>query len=135
MHGPDIIARTLSVRRPFGPSKQMLQYHSRSDHHSKLCCWAIAFDLLSTSSLLRQHVAEEKVCIGVNHTMVDFKTSRKKDLDLVIARPATDQTHSEERESPCSTSASRSAWSSQTPSVRNSWRCLPWNDEWWDRCS
>src|SRR5580704_17622964 len=91
MHGPDIIARTLSVSRPFGPSKQMLQYHSRSDHHSKLCCWAIAFDLLSTSSLLRQHVAEGKVCIGVNHTMVDFKTSRKKDLDLVVARPATDK--------------------------------------------
>jgi hypothetical protein len=69
----------------------MFQYHSRSDHHSKLCCWAIAFDLLSTSSLLRKHVAEAKVCIGVNHTMVDFKTSRKKDLDLVIARPATEE--------------------------------------------
>ena len=68
----------------------MLQYHSRSDHHSKLCCWAIAFDLLATSSLLRQHVAEGKVCIGVNHTMVDFKTNRKKNLDLVIARPALD---------------------------------------------
>ena len=64
MHGPEIIARTLSVRRPFGPSKQMFQYHSRSDHHSKLCCWAIAFDLLSTSSLLRKHVAEAKVCIA-----------------------------------------------------------------------
>jgi hypothetical protein len=91
MHGPDIIARTLSTKRPFGPSKRMMQYHSRSDHHSKLCCWAIAFDLLATSSLLRQHVNEAKVCIGVNHTMVDFKTSRKKDLDLVIARPLADQ--------------------------------------------
>jgi hypothetical protein len=90
MNGPEIIARTLSQVRPFGPSKQMLQYHSRSDHHSKLCCWAIAFDLLATSSLLRQHVAEGKVCIGVNHTMVDFKTNRKKNLDLVIARPALD---------------------------------------------
>jgi hypothetical protein len=90
VNGPEIIARTLSVVRPFGPSKQMLQYHSRSDHHSKLCCWAIAFDLLTTSSLLRQHVADGKVCIGVNHTMVDFKTSRKKDLDLVIAKPAAD---------------------------------------------
>lgn len=76
--------------RPFGPSKNLLQYHSRSDHHSKLCCWAIAFDLLATSSLLREHATEGKVCIGVNHTMVDFKTSRKKDLDLVIARPAAD---------------------------------------------
>jgi len=88
MNGLEIIARTLSEVRPFGPSEQMLQYHSRSDHHSKLCCWAIAFDLLKTSSLLRRHVTDAKVCIGVNHTMVDFKTSRKKDLDLVIAKPA-----------------------------------------------
>ncbi|MDA8071088.1 MAG: hypothetical protein M0Z82_05660 [Actinomycetota bacterium] len=90
MNGLEIIARTLSEVRPFGPSEQMLQYHSRSDHHSKLCCWAIAFDLLKTSSLLRRHVTDAKVCIGVNHTMVDFKTSRKKDLDLVIAKPAAD---------------------------------------------
>lgn len=90
MNGPEIIARTLSEVRPFGPSKQMLQYHSRSDHHSKLCCWAIAFDLLTISSLLRQHVTDGKVCIGVNHTMVDFKTSRKKNLDLVIAKPGAD---------------------------------------------
>jgi hypothetical protein len=66
----------------------MWQYHSRSDHHSKLSCWAIAFDLLSTSSLLRQHIADGKVTIGVNHEMVDFKLSRKKNLDLVIARPS-----------------------------------------------
>jgi hypothetical protein len=90
VNGPEIIARTLSEVRPFGPSKRRMQYHSRSDHHSKLCCWAIAFDLLTTSSLLREHVATRKVCIGVNHTMVDFKTNRKKDLDLVIARPAVD---------------------------------------------
>lgn len=88
MNGPDIIARTLCEARPYGPSKRLFQYHSRSDHHSKVSCWAIAFDLLATSSLLRQHVADGKVCIGVNHTMVDFKTNRKKALDLVIARPA-----------------------------------------------
>jgi len=70
----------------------MWQYHSRSDHHSKLSCWAIAFDLLSTSSLLRQHVAEGKVTIGVNHEMVDFKVRRKKNLDLVIARPSDEST-------------------------------------------
>jgi hypothetical protein len=88
VRGPDIIARTLSEARPIGPSKAMWQYHSRSDHHSKLSCWAIAFDLLSTSSLLRQHVAAGKVTIGVNHEMVDFKVRRKKNLDLVIARPS-----------------------------------------------
>ena len=64
------------------------QYHSRSDRHSKVACWGIAFDLLQTSSLLRCHVADGKVVIGVNHTMRDFATGRKKDLDLVLARPA-----------------------------------------------
>jgi hypothetical protein len=88
VRGPEIIARTLSEPRPIGPSKTMWQYHSRSDHHSKLSCWAIAFDMLSTSSLLRQHVAAGKVTIGVNHEMVDFKSRRKKNLDLVIARPS-----------------------------------------------
>jgi hypothetical protein len=68
----------------------MFQYHPRSDHHSKTCCWVIAFDLLATSSLLRSHVADGKVCIGVNHKMVDFKSGTPKNLDLVIARPAAD---------------------------------------------
>lgn len=45
-------------------------------------------DLLATSSLLRRHAHERKVVLGVNHTMTDFATGRKKDLDLVIARPA-----------------------------------------------
>lgn len=36
---------------------------------------------------MRRHAAEGKIVIGVNHTMTDFGTGRKKDLDLVIARP------------------------------------------------
>lgn len=67
------------------------QYHPRSDRHSKVACWATFFDLLGTSALLRRHVAEGKVVFGVNHTMRDFKTRRKKDLDLVIARPGTEE--------------------------------------------
>ncbi|MGH3226781.1 MAG: hypothetical protein ACRDPY_50240, partial [Streptosporangiaceae bacterium] len=67
------------------------QYHPRSDRHSKVACWAAFFDLLTTSALLRRHVAEGKVIFGVNHTMRDFKTRRKKDLDLVIARPGTEE--------------------------------------------
>ncbi len=39
--------------------------------------------------MLRSHVAAGKVVLGVNHTMTDFATGRKKDLDLVIARPAS----------------------------------------------
>jgi hypothetical protein len=87
MRGPEIIARSLSGYRSVGKSRSKWQYHSRSDHHSKVCCWAIAFDLLRTSSLLRRHVADGKVTIGVNHTMADFRSSRRKDLDLVVARP------------------------------------------------
>jgi len=30
------------------------------------------------------------VCIGVNHTIVDFKSSRKRDLDLVVVLPANE---------------------------------------------
>ncbi|MFU8875519.1 hypothetical protein [Micromonospora sp. SL4-19] len=48
----------------------------------------MALDLLATSSLLRGHVAQGKVVLGVNHKMTDFATGRKKVLDLVIARPA-----------------------------------------------
>jgi hypothetical protein len=67
------------------------QYHSRSDRHSKIACWAAFFDLLNTSTLLRSQVADGKVIFGINHTMRDFKTRRKKDLDLVIARPGTEE--------------------------------------------
>jgi hypothetical protein len=44
--------------------------------------------LLQQSRLLRQHAATGKVIFGVNHEMRDFRTGRKKDLDLVIARPS-----------------------------------------------
>jgi len=66
------------------------QYHSRSDRHSKVACWATMFDLLLHSALLRRHVAEGKVAFGVNHEFSDFRTRRKKKLDLVIHRPGTE---------------------------------------------
>ena len=86
--GPAILAA--SLRRALIADKygNTWQHHSRSDRHSKVACWGVAFDLFRTSSLLRRHVAEGKVVIGINHTMTDFGTSRKKDLDLVLARPA-----------------------------------------------
>lgn len=86
--GPDTIAATMNVPRTFGTrSKRKWQYHSRSDVHSKAACWGILVDLMQSSALLRKHAAEDKVVVGVNHTMRDFQTNRKKDLDLVIARP------------------------------------------------
>jgi hypothetical protein len=90
MFGPEILARSLtepSIADKFG---NVWQYHSRSDHHSKIACWAVMFDLMMTSALLRAHAVEGKVVFGLNHEMSDFKTRRKKNLDLVIARPATE---------------------------------------------
>lgn len=92
MFGPQILVRRL--RTPAEPDRHgnRWQYHSRSDRHSKVGCWGVALDLLVASSLLRSHVEQGKIVLGVNHTMRDFATGRKKDLDLVIARPAGDVT-------------------------------------------
>ena len=93
MDGPEILARTMTATRIPDQFGNLWQYHPRSDRHSKVACWAAFFDLLGTSALLRKHIAEGKVIFGVNHTMRDFKTRRKKDLDLVIARPGTEESN------------------------------------------
>ncbi len=87
MDGPGIIVRTLS--QPAVPDKfgNLWQYHSRSDRHSKVACWAILFDLLQQSSLLPVHAAAGKVTFGINREMREYRTNRTKDLDLVISRP------------------------------------------------
>lgn len=64
------------------------QYHPRSDHHSKVACWGVLFDLLLCSDLLREHVAEGRVAFGINHRMVDHTNNRPKNLDLVLCRPS-----------------------------------------------
>lgn len=87
MLGPEILTRYLSVVGPADMNGVRWQYHSRSDRHSKVGSWGVAFDLLRTSSLMQSHAANDKVVLGVNHEMRDFGTGRKKDLDLVIARP------------------------------------------------
>lgn len=90
MHGPDIIARTLTTTRNHKPDGygNSWQYHSRSDRHSKIACWAILFDLLRTSSVLRSHIAAGEVAFGINHQIQNFAQNKKKDLDLVLCRPA-----------------------------------------------
>ena len=89
MNGPGILARTLNVTSIPDKYGNTWQYHSRSDHHSKVACWGIVFDLLQTSPLLRRHVESGAVCFGINHEMKDFVHDRKKDLDLVLCTPAT----------------------------------------------
>lgn len=88
MYGPEILSRFLSQPGPPDKYGNTWQYHSRSDRHSKVGSWGVAFDLLMTSSLMRRHAAAGKIVVGVNHTMTDYATGRKKDLDLVIARPS-----------------------------------------------
>lgn len=87
MEGPSILVATMSIPMPRGQTGAIWQYHSRSDHHSKVACWGVLFDLLHQSRLLRQHASQRKVILGVHFTLRDFATGRKKVLDLVIARP------------------------------------------------
>jgi len=72
MLGETILARTLALARVRDKDGKLWQYHSRSDRHSKTACWAILFDLLRTSALLRDHAAAGKVGFGI------IPTSRNK---------------------------------------------------------
>ena len=90
MFGPKILVDSLVPRASGFKHNNSWQYHSRSDHHSKIACWGILFDLLRHCDLLRRHVEEGLVAYGLNHEMRDFRTARKKDLDLVVCRPRSD---------------------------------------------
>ncbi len=92
MLGEHILVRTLQQARVRDKDGKLWQYHSRSDRHSKTACWAILFDLLRTSSLLRAQAASGRVGFGINHELRDFRVNRKKNLDLVlcIGKPAGD---------------------------------------------
>ena len=89
LSGPDILVRTLSKPAVRDKHGNKWNYHSRSDHHSKVSCWGIVFDLLRTSALFRKHVEQGRVGFGINHEMRDFQHDRKKNLDLVICLPAS----------------------------------------------
>ena len=84
MFGEPILTRSIGSARIPDKHGNVWQYHSRSDRHSKVACWAILFDLLQTCSLLREQVAAGKVAFGINHELRDFKQDRKKNLDLVL---------------------------------------------------
>jgi hypothetical protein len=88
MDGPKILVRTLSSANVRDRYQNAWQYHSRSDHHSKIACWGIIFDLMASTPLLRRHVETGAVCFGINHEMRDFVHDRKKNLDLVLCTPA-----------------------------------------------
>ena len=96
MRGPDILARSLSLRaKKADRHGNYWQYHPRSDRHSKIACWATLFDLMRCCTLFRSHVEAGAIGFGINHEMQDFRTGRKKNLDLVIStagsKPAQDK--------------------------------------------
>ncbi len=92
MHGPSILAATLT--RPGRPDRfgNAWQYHSRSDRHSKVACWSVLFDALQQSTQLRAHVENRQVVFGVNMQLRGLRTNRSKNLDLILARPAGEWT-------------------------------------------
>lgn len=87
MRGADILVRTMSEYRQVGTFPLPLAYHSRSDRHSKVLCWAVLFDLLTTSSILRGHAEAGEIGFGINYDIVDFEQNKRKALDLVICDP------------------------------------------------
>jgi len=87
MIGPGLLVRTMSVPRKIGRFPLPLAYHSRSDQHSKVACWGVLVDLLSSTPLLREQVAAGKIGFGINHTITDFQQNRRKALDLVVCTP------------------------------------------------
>ncbi|WP_271065701.1 hypothetical protein [Caulobacter sp. NIBR1757] len=89
MYGPDILVRTLSKPTRADRYGHRWQYHSRSDHHSKVACWGIIFDLMRVTPLLRRHVEAGVVWFGINHEMRDFVHDRKKNLDVVLCTGTT----------------------------------------------
>ena len=84
--GEIILCNSLSALRLSDSKGNLWQYNSRSDRHSKIACWAILYDLLMQSDLLRQHVAAGKVGYGINHEMRNFRSGMSKNLDLVLCR-------------------------------------------------
>lgn len=87
MQGPSIIERTMSSARIFGSFPIETNYHPRSDTHSKVTCWAVLFDLLLTSPIIREQAKNGNLAFGVNHKIVDYSRAREKNLDLVLCRP------------------------------------------------
>lgn len=90
--GEPIIVRGIGASRVPDKFRNLWQYHSRSDRHSKIACWAILFDLLRVCPLLRAHASAGKVFFGINHKLTDFRVNRSKNLDLVLCTGAAETT-------------------------------------------
>ena len=89
MHGPQIIAASISAHRYTDKHGNIWQYNPWSDYHSKVACWAVLFDVAQSCAQLREHARAGLIGFGINHQMVDFETRKHKDLDLVLCIPRT----------------------------------------------
>lgn len=87
MRGPALIARSMSVASERGRDGRAWQYHSRSDRHSKVACWALLFDLLLECDVVRDAAARGRLGFGINHEMVGA-INKTLDLVLTIVPPA-----------------------------------------------
>jgi hypothetical protein len=90
--GDEILVRTISTPTDRAGG-QKWSYDSRSDHHSKVACWGIVFDLMRSSPTIRRHAEDGNIAFGINHPFRDFRTNKPKKLDLVICRPALQPWH------------------------------------------
>lgn len=87
MYGTNILTRTISVPMKRGSRGLVWQYNSRSDHHSKVACWGVLFDLLNESAVLANQAAADEIVLGINFEIKNYTSQQKKNLDLVVARP------------------------------------------------
>lgn len=68
------------------PADLKLQYHSRSDKHSKILGEFIVDDLLDTCQVLRDQAAKGEVAFAINHTFT-WPNGKAKTIDLALGIP------------------------------------------------
>jgi hypothetical protein len=68
------------------PAGLRLQYHSRSDEHSKVLGEFIVEDLLDTCPLLRDQASRGEIAYGINYAF-RWRNGKAKTLDLVLGVP------------------------------------------------
>lgn len=85
MIGPELIRATMSQTRMYGPeaTARPWQYHSRSDHHSKVAATALMVDVMQESPELCADVEAGRVGMAVNPKLTD-RRGRVKTLDMMF---------------------------------------------------
>src|SRR5438552_12572858 len=68
------------------PEGLRLQYHSRSDEHSKKLGELILADILDACPVIREQAARGEIAYGINYAFV-WPNGKAKTLDLVVGVP------------------------------------------------